>query len=138
MTTIRLRYVDRFVDRHGHARHYFRRPGGKRIPLPGLPGSPEFMTAYNAAFAEDAPVSRPTSRGDPGTFNRLAAQYFASPDFFRLRLRTQHVYRLVIDRFLVEHGHRKVAEMRRDEPLRVCRRLFCLSHAAKAGSSGMA
>jgi integrase len=115
MTTIRLRYVDRFVDRHGHARHYFRRPGCKRIPLPGLPGSPEFMTAYNAALAEDAPVSKPTSRGEPGTFNRLSAQYFASPDFFRLRPRTQHVYRLVIDRFLVEHGHRKVAEMRRED-----------------------
>lgn len=115
MTTIRLRYVDRFVDRHGHARHYFRRPGCKRIPLPGLLGSAEFMAAYNAALAEDAPVMRPKSRGEPGTFNRLAAQYFASPDFFRLRPRTQHVYRLVIDRFLAEHGHRKVAEMRRED-----------------------
>jgi integrase len=115
MTTIRLRYVDRFVDRHGHVRHYFRRPGCKRIPLPGSSGSPEFMTAYNAALAENSPVSTPTARGQPGTFNRLAAQYFASPDFFRLRPRTRHVYRQVIDRFLVEHGHRKVAEMRRDD-----------------------
>jgi integrase len=116
MTTIRLRYVDRFVDRHGHARHYFRRPGCKRIPLPGVPGSAEFMAAYNAALAgEDAPAMRPKSRGEPDTFNRLAAQYFASPDFFRLRPRTQHVYRLVIDRFLADHGHRKVAEMRRED-----------------------
>ena len=38
-----------------------------------------------------------------------------SPDFLRLRTRTQHVYRLVIDRFLTEHGHRRVAEMRRDD-----------------------
>jgi hypothetical protein len=50
MTTIRLRYVDRFVDRHGHPRHYFRRPGCKRIRLPGLPGSAEFMAAYQAAL----------------------------------------------------------------------------------------
>jgi len=116
MTRIHLRYVDRFVDRHGHVRHYFRRPGGKRIALPGAPGSAEFMAAYKAALAgEDVPVAAPKSRGEPGTFNRLTAQYFVSPDFLRLRVRTQHVYRLVIDRFLTEHGHRRIAEMRRDD-----------------------
>jgi hypothetical protein len=120
MTTIKLRYVDRFVDRHGHARYYFRRSRGTRLALPGLPGSVEFMAAYKAALAgEDAPVSKPRSRGEPGTFNRLSTQYFASPDFFRLRPRTQHVYRLVIGRFLAEHGHRKVAEMRREDVKRI-------------------
>ena len=86
------------------------------LPLPGLPGSDEFMSAYKAALAgEDAPAAEPKVRGEPGTFSRLAAQYFVSPDFLRLRTRTQHVYRLVIDRFLAEHGHRRVAEMRRDD-----------------------
>src|SRR5260370_15206574 len=76
MTRIHLRYVDRFVDRHGHVRHYFRRPGGKRIALLGVPGSAEFMTGYKAALAgEDAPTAQPKTRGEPGTFNRLAAQY---------------------------------------------------------------
>ena len=116
MTRIHLRYVDRFVDRHGHVRHYFRRPGGKRLTLPGVPGSDEFMAAYKAALAgEDVPAAEPKVRGEPGTFSRLAAQYFVSPDFLRLRTRTQHVYRLVIDRFLAEHGHRRVAEMQRDD-----------------------
>jgi integrase len=74
------------------------------------------MAAYKAALAgEDTPAAKPKIRGEPGTFSRLAAQYFASPDFLRLRTRTQHVYRLVIDRFLVEHGHRRVAEMRRED-----------------------
>jgi integrase len=116
MTRIHLRYVDRFVDRHGHSRHYFRRPGGKRLALPGIPGSDEFMAAYKAAIAgEDIPAAEPKVRGEAGTFSRLAAQYFMSPDFLRLRTRTQHVYRLVIERFLAEHGHRRVAEMRRDD-----------------------
>jgi integrase len=116
MTRFHLRYVDRFVDRHGHVRHYFRRPGGRRLALPGMPGSDEFMAAYKAALArEDVPATEPKVRGEPGTFSRLAAQYFVSPDFLRLRTRTQHVYRLVIDRFLTEHGHRRVAEMRRDD-----------------------
>ena len=116
MTRIHLRYVDRFVDRRGHVRHYFRRPGGNRIALPRMPGSAEFMAAYKSALGgEDVSVAAPKSRGEPGTFNRRAAQYFVSPDFLRLRVRTQHVYRLVIDRFLTEHGHRRVAEMRRDD-----------------------
>jgi integrase len=116
MTRIHLRYVDRFVDRHGHVRRYFRRPGGKRIPLPGLPGSKEFMAAYKAALAgEDVLPAEPKTRGESGTFSRLAAQYFVSPEFLRLHTRTQRVYRLVIERFLAEHGHRRVAEMRRDD-----------------------
>jgi hypothetical protein len=116
MTRIHLRYVDRFIDRHSHTRHYFRRPGGRRIPLPGLPGSDEFMAAYRTALAgEDAPATKPKVRGEPGTFSRLTVQYFVSPEFLRLRTRTQYVYRLVIERFLAEHGHRRVVEMRRDD-----------------------
>jgi hypothetical protein len=42
MTHIRLSYIHAFRDRHGKVRHYFRR-SGKRLPLPGLPGSDEFM-----------------------------------------------------------------------------------------------
>jgi hypothetical protein len=31
------RYTHGFVDRHGRSRYYFRRPGFKQVPLPGLP-----------------------------------------------------------------------------------------------------
>ena len=47
----RLPYVQEYRDRHGKIRRYFRRSGSRRIPLPGRPGSQEFMTAYNAAQA---------------------------------------------------------------------------------------
>ena len=43
LTRIRLRFVDRFTDRHGHVRHYFRRRLGPRTLPPGLPGSTAFM-----------------------------------------------------------------------------------------------
>ena len=115
MTTIRLRYVDRFVDRHGHLRHYFRRPGGPRIPLPGLPGSDEFISAYRAALEGTSHRPGRQSRAAVGTFNRLALDYFASPDFLRLGPRTRYAYRRVIERYLGEHGHRQVAEMRRED-----------------------
>jgi len=46
MTLLRLKHVNKFFDRHGKLRHYFRRRGMRKgIPLPGLPGSEEFMAA---------------------------------------------------------------------------------------------
>jgi hypothetical protein len=44
------KYVQGFIDRHGTPRFYFRRLGFKRVPLPGLPWSPEFMGAYEEAL----------------------------------------------------------------------------------------
>ena len=130
MTAIRLRYVDRFRDRHGRARYYFRRGKGSRIPLPGLPGSDAFMVAYRAALEGSQRLTNPVSRAAAGTFNRLALEYFSSPDFLRLRPHTRHVYRLVMERFLAEHGHRLVREMIRDDVKRIV--------ASKAGTPGAA
>jgi hypothetical protein len=48
---MRLRYVQSFVDRKTSAVfHYFRRRGFERVRLPGLPGSKEFMAAYQQAL----------------------------------------------------------------------------------------
>jgi hypothetical protein len=55
MTRIRLDYAHEYLDRHGKLRLYFRRPGFKRIALPGIPGSDEFMTAYQLALAGQSP-----------------------------------------------------------------------------------
>ena len=46
MTKLLLRYVNEYRDVHGKVRRYFRRRGFKKVPLPGLPGSEEFMAAY--------------------------------------------------------------------------------------------
>jgi hypothetical protein len=51
MTRIKLKYVNEYMDRHGKVRRYFRRPGCRAVPLPGLPGSIQFMAAYQAALA---------------------------------------------------------------------------------------
>jgi integrase len=115
MTQIRLKYVDRFIDRHGRQRHYFRRNHGPRLLLPGQPGSAEFMLAYREALSmEDAP--RPIrQRGEPGTFARLTQDYFASSDFSTLGSATRAAYRNVIERFLRDENisHRLVRQMRR-------------------------
>jgi hypothetical protein len=54
------KYVHGFIDRHGRPRFYFRRAGFKKMPLPGLPWSPEFMAAY-----QDAKKVRRASKSAP-------------------------------------------------------------------------
>jgi hypothetical protein len=54
VTKVDLEYVNSFIDRHGHKRHYFRK-GGKRYPIPGAPGTAVFAEAYDKLLAEHAP-----------------------------------------------------------------------------------
>jgi hypothetical protein len=60
------KYVQGFIDRHGKARFYFRRAGFKTVALPGLPWSPPFMAAYEAALSGQ-PAEIGASRVKPGT-----------------------------------------------------------------------
>src|SRR6516162_6407237 len=90
MANLPLKYVQQFVDRHGHPRFYFRRPGFKRVALPGMPGSSEFMNVYAEALAAgepEPPVGLRQIR--PGTINALAISYFNSRDFRKLAPTTQ-------------------------------------------------
>jgi enterobacteria phage integrase len=108
-----LKYVHAFVDRTGRPRFYFRRHG-KRVRLIGVPGSREFLDSYAAAFGSQA-LSNPSSRqpAAPGTFAALANAYFASSYYRALAAVTRTDYRRVLDRFLKEHGHRRVDQMTR-------------------------
>ncbi len=111
---IRLRYVHSFRDRHGKLRFYFRR-NATRTALPGLPGSAEFMAVYQRCI--DKVVQEPAeARGivSPRSFRALATKYYASPKYLSLSTSSKKNYRRVIDGFLVEHGHRRVDQMRRE------------------------
>jgi integrase len=110
-------YTHGFVDRHGKPRFYFRRPGHKQVPLPGLPWSPDFMAAYEAAMkGEAAPrIEIGASRTKPGTVAALVVAYFGSAQFLSLSPSTQATYRGIIERFRAEHGHRRVAHLQRDK-----------------------
>ena len=102
------RYVHGYVDRHGKARWYFRRAGFKKIALPGLPWSPEFMAAYEAAKAGQ-PLEIGSKKVKPGTMRALAVSYFNSAAFRSLRPNTTSVYRNTINRFCEEVGATGVA-----------------------------
>jgi hypothetical protein len=76
MASIRLKYVNGFSNRDRKSqriRYYFRRRGRKAIPLPGVPGSEEFMAAYSAALASipDERLEIGANRTLPGTIDAL-------------------------------------------------------------------
>jgi hypothetical protein len=85
----------------------FRR-NGIRTKLPGFFGSREFLDASAAALGEQSaePAERETTL--PESFRALATRYFASPQFLSLSAISQTNYRRAIDRFLLEHGRRRV------------------------------
>ena len=111
MARIKLRYVNEFIDRHGKVRYYFRRPGSRSVKLPGLPGSIEFMSAYQAALATVAPPPASPKHVIRGALAEITAAYFRSAAFANLSESSQQVYRLVLKPVLAAHGHRLVREM---------------------------
>ena len=107
------RYVHGFIDRHGKPRFYFRRAGFKRVALPGLPWSPEFMAAYEAALAETPRIEIGASRSKPGTVAAAVAGYFGSLAFATLAEGTRRTRRQILERFRVEHGDKGIATLGR-------------------------
>lgn len=106
------KYCQGFEDRHGKFRWYYRRPGFPRVALPGLPWTPEFMAAYEAAV-NGKKLEIAQDRSAPGSFTALIASYYRSADYRALSDSTKATYRGIIERFRVAHGHRIVKEMER-------------------------
>jgi integrase len=100
-------FVDRFVDRTGRARFYFRPPGGERTALPGLPWSAEFMLAYAEArggAAAAPPVAIGASRTVPGSVNAAIAAYYQAGAWTELADTSRANRRGYLERFRAEHG----------------------------------
>src|SRR4051794_33115764 len=117
VTRIRLRFVKEYVDHTGVVRRYFRRGGAKDVPLPGVPGSKEFMAAYQAALAAfDKPKATPIGSGrtEPGTMAALIAAYYSSVEYKTLAPITRATYRNEIEKIRVEHGSKRVAKLTRE------------------------
>lgn len=114
MTRIRLAYVHAFVDRHGRSRYYFRRHG-RRIPLPGAPGSTEFMAAYTNAL-ESAPKTATeigSGRTLAGSVNAMIVGYLGSAAFAQLAAASQRQYRRILEELRRQHGDHSIATLER-------------------------
>src|SRR5579863_7232779 len=116
MTKISLPYVVSDLDRHDNRRYYFRRrskhsPKALKIRLPGLPGSKEFMDAYQAALLgiENQPCK--FSYSPRGSFGYVCKRYYASADFRMLHPSTQSWRRRVLDEICRSHGDKSIAKM---------------------------
>lgn len=118
MAMIKLKYVNSFANRdrkNGRVRYYFRRRGEKAIPLPGVPGSEEFMAAYAMALAAIPPPEIGASRTLPGSINALVVDYYRSAEWQHgLAEDTCKTRRRIIERFRVKHGDKRVALLRRE------------------------
>ena len=119
------RYVHGFIDRHGRARFYFRRAGFKKVALPGLPWSPDFMAAYESALAgQRSPIG--AARVFPGSMHALAISYYASAEFQAMELSSKSVRRNIIERFCREtdskgqrNGDKRANDLKKEHVIRL-------------------
>ena len=115
MARFRLKHVNSFANpkrRNATVRHYFRRHGAKAIPLPGIPGSEEFMAAYQMALAGMPSAVKPeigARRILPGSIDALVVSYYRSDHWLnQLEEETRKTRRRIIERFRERHGTKQV------------------------------
>ncbi|OEJ66570.1 tyrosine-type recombinase/integrase [Magnetovibrio blakemorei] len=111
MTSVRIKYVERFKDRHGKVRLYYRLGKGPRTPLRGPEGSPEFWEDYHDA-ANGIIKSQPIyQRAPSGSMRWLVEQYFKCSAFKEISLGYQKTRRGILDRFCEEHGSKRYNQL---------------------------
>jgi site-specific recombinase XerD len=105
------KYTHSFIDHDGKPRFYLRVPGRKRLPLPGLPWSPEFMEARERALqGEWTAPEIGSSRTKAGTVNAALVSYYQSTAFTEgLAESTRKSRRAILERFREEHGEKRIA-----------------------------
>ena len=106
------KYVQACLDRKsGRTYYYLRRPGYPRMRFPGLPWSPSFMGAYEAAFAGPR-TTIGAGRTKPGSVAAVVAEYFDSQQFFGSKSAgTQRMRRGILERFRAAYGERPFAPL---------------------------
>jgi integrase len=118
---VELEFLNIQRDRNGRPTYYYFRRHGRRWRLPGEPLSEEFMAEYRRRKAEtDAAAATPLP--DPpedrrdfprGTMGRLISDYLATGEFKQLKPRTKAEYERVCNVLSGEHGHKRVAHLKR-------------------------
>lgn len=115
MATARLKYIKAYTDRLGTRRHYFNKIGRPSVALPGLPGSAEFMEAYQSCL-DDVPAPKPRvvlQRPTRGSITELVAKYYASAAFKTLGDVTKSTYRNEIRKIERAYGAGLVRDLQR-------------------------
>jgi hypothetical protein len=109
----KLPYAVPITGRDGKVRWYYRKRGEKDIRLPGLFGSPEFMTAYSGAVSTREPIEIGVKRAKAGSIASLVGLYLASAGFAALAPETRRTRRNIMERLREEHGDKPIALIER-------------------------
>jgi integrase len=129
MVTVRLRYVHGFVDRTGRARFYFRHRG-KRWPLPGQPGTAEFVARYDQLLREclTKGQARNVAFG-PGTVGLVIEKHLGSCDYTSKAAGTQRHYRVTLDQLKEICGRALIADLQERHVRQIRQRFTATSKA---------
>lgn len=132
MAVLKLKYIHAFRDRHGKQRYYFRRAGYERVPLPGLPGSEEFMAEYQAALSGAVGGRRQIGKDRviPGTISAAVVGYLQSVEFLTLAKATQDTRRRSLNRFRLEHGDKPIRSLQKHHIQAMMAKLVATPNAA--------
>ena len=106
---MRLKYVWEDLDRHDNVRIYVKVPGRKKVRIRELPGTPQFVAAYQAAL--EGVTSQPRQSGR-GAFGFICRAYFASKVFKRLDPGTQAWRKNELNRICEKHAEKPAALMK--------------------------
>ena len=107
------KYTHGYINQHGRPCFYLRRPGHKKVRLPGLPWSPEFMAAREVALKggwieQEVGAKRTVA----GTVNAALVSYYQTSAFKDgLAESSQKMRRAILERFREEHGDKRIALM---------------------------
>lgn len=116
MTRPKPSYIDRYRDRHGKVRTYYRR-NGTRQPIDGDPGTPEWHESYARIHRSfESPIS-PVS--DHDTLRFAVQDYLASLRFKNLAPKSQSTYRGSLDELVEKLGNHKLSEFTRGSIIRI-------------------
>jgi len=104
------KYCHPWVDKKtGLAYCYLRRRGFPLVRLPGLPWSPQFMAAYEAALAGPR-TAIGAGRIKPGSVAAVVSAYFDSQQFFASKSAgTKRMRKGILERFRAAYGDRPMA-----------------------------
>ena len=105
-------YVKSYTDRHGKQWHYFCWPGhGPPVPLPGKPGSPEFILAWQRAAGMAKRV--PGSRSGRAASRRRSRPFTSITRFTALADSTRAEHRRTLEKVRAKVGGAPLAEMQK-------------------------
>jgi len=112
MTRRYPKFCHPFVDKKtGLAYCYLRRRGYPLVRLRGLPWSPQFMAAYEAALAGPR-TTIGAGRSKPGSVHAVVSSYLDSQKFFGSKKPgTQRMRRGILERFRAKHGDWPFAQL---------------------------